>query len=97
MNQISNSSKLSFNSTLKKGYKLEEYLDKVQNKNQRRKLTHFRISNHKLKIEYRRYQNIPRDERLCSNCDMETVEDEYHFIFDCQCYETQKETTQTSY
>ena len=49
--QISKSSKLSFYSTLKKEYKLEEYLNKIQNKNQRRKLTQFRISNHKLKMD----------------------------------------------
>ena len=53
-------------------------------------MSQFRISYHKLKIEYGRYQNIPRDERLCSYCVIETVEDEYHFIFDCQCYETER-------
>jgi hypothetical protein len=88
--QISKSSNLSFYSTFKKEYKLEEYLNNIENKSQRKILTQFRISNHKLKIEYGRYQNIPRDERLCNNCNMQTVEDEFHFVFDCQCYETKR-------
>ena len=59
-------------------------------KNQRKILIQFRISNHKLKIEYGRWQNIPRDKRFCSNCNIEAVEDEYYFIFDFQCYESER-------
>ena len=88
--EISKSTKLSFYSTFKKDYKLEDYLTKIPLKNQRRIFTQFRISNHKLKVEYGCYQNLPRDERLCKNCNIEAVEDEYHFIFDCQCYEAER-------
>ena len=38
----------------------------------------------KLAVETGRYSNIPRNERICHIC--KTVEDEYHFIFDCKMY-----------
>ena len=86
--QIANSTKLSFYHTFKKEFKLEHYLTNIKNPSQRRIFTQFRLSNHKLQIEYGRYQNIPRNERLCKNCDNNTVEDEYHFAFECQNYQT---------
>ena len=44
-------------------------------------ITRFRVSAHTLLIEKGRYHNIERDKRLCQMCDMNDVEDEYHFIF----------------
>ena len=41
-----------------------------------------RISSHKLRIETGRYDNIPRDERLCSLCNCNKIEDETHFSLD---------------
>ena len=57
--------------------------------NERRCLTKFRLSNHKLMIEYGPYQNMPQEERLCKLCDSNEVEDEYqvedeyHFAMSC--------------
>ena len=86
--ELTNSRKLSFYQTFKKGYQLEKYLNVIKNFSQRRTYTRFRISNHKLEIEYGRYQNTPRDERICKNCNLQEVEDEFHFSLECQKYET---------
>ena len=77
--KLDNSSKLSFYSTFKSEYKLEDYLTTIRNASQRKAVTKFRISCHKLQIEYGRYHNIPREQRLCNLCDTNEIEDEYHF------------------
>ena len=65
------------------------YLDKIKNFEQRRTLTRFRISAHKLAIETGRYKGIPRHDRICTRCTDNTVEDERHFLFSCN-YHTQE-------
>jgi hypothetical protein len=45
--------------TVKKNFGFEKYLDKIKNFEQRRTLTRFRISAHKLAIETCRYKGIP--------------------------------------
>ena len=45
-----------------------------------------RISSHKLKIETGRYDNIPRDDRLCNLCNCNRTEDETHFLLDCPSF-----------
>ena len=45
-----------------------------------------RISSHKLKIETGRYDNIPRDEMLCSLCNSNRIDDETHFSLDCPSF-----------
>jgi hypothetical protein len=85
--EIENSSKLSFYTTFKKDYNLEDYLQIIKNPKQRRIFSKFRISNHKLEIEYARYHNVPRDERFCNKCKNNTVEDEFHFALQCDKYE----------
>ena len=84
---IKYSSKLSFYSTFKKHYNLEEYLNIIKDPNQRRLFSKFRISNHKLEIEFGRYSDVPRQERLCKYCNKLAVEDEFHFSFECEKYE----------
>ena len=72
--KMTNSTKLSFYSTFKTEYKLEQYLTFIKNPTQRKIFTN--ISNHKLLIEYGRYQNISREKRLCELCKSNEVEDE---------------------
>jgi hypothetical protein len=45
--------------TVKNNFGFEKYLDKIKNFEQRRTLTRFRISAHKLAIETGRYKGIP--------------------------------------
>ena len=46
----------------------------------------YRISAHCLNIETGRFYNIERHHRLCNMCDKQEVEDEYHFILECDKY-----------
>jgi hypothetical protein len=67
-------------------FRREIYLNEVENKSHRRYLAKFRISARNLEIEMGRYENKPRDERLCSGC--LKVENEAHFLFECNSYST---------
>lgn len=66
----------------------ECYLD-VLPKNLRFFITRIRVSAHVLRIQTGRYgQNrIPRNERYCLCCNTLDIEDEYHFMLICPCYE----------
>ena len=47
----------------------------------RQLIAKFRTSDHCLQIETGRYINIPRQQRLCTTCNI--LEDEYHFFLNC--------------
>ena len=55
-------------------------------------ITRWRLSNHDLLIETGRYSGIPRNERLCDNCDI--LEDEKHVVFVCSRYNPIRERFQ---
>ena len=88
-----NSSKLSFLSSFKSEFKLEEYLSSIKNPSPRRLLSKFRTSSHKLHIEILNPDDTtktPREQRLCEYCDTNEIEDEYHFTLSCKYYEQQR-------
>ena len=80
--------KLSFYYTFKKNYSLSAYLDLPRKNPSRKSLVKLRISSHKIKprIETGRYNKIPCDERLCSLCNCNKIEDETYFLLDCPSY-----------
>jgi len=43
-------------------------------------LTNIRSGTLKLNVETGRYQNIVRENRMCLSCNMNVLEDEYHFV-----------------
>ena len=45
------------------------------------------MSNHKLEIEFGRHKNVPREQRIRKCCKKSAVEDEFHFVFECEKYE----------
>ena len=51
-------------------------------------ITKLRISAHSLRIHNGRFgvNRVPRHERLCLNCNLQDVEDLYHFVCICQKY-----------
>ena len=61
---------------------MEEYLTKSKTKS-RIVFTKLRANNNRLPLITGRYQNIPREERLCNKCDSSIVGDEYHAILEC--------------
>ena len=63
-----------------------DYLDFIYEKKFKTAFTKFRLSSHDLAIERGRYENIPRDERICKNCNLNMVENEFHFLLVCPKY-----------
>ena len=51
-----------------------------------------RISDHFLEIEKGRYKNIKREERICQHCNINEIDDEKHFFFNCTKNKTLRET-----
>ena len=45
--------------------------------------TKFRVSDHSLEIESGRYKNITKEERICKNCNLNEIRDEYHLFLKC--------------
>ena len=73
---------------MKTNYSPPAYLlsDLTRKNPSRKTLVKLRISSHKLRIETGRYDNIPRDERLCNLCNCNRIEDETHFLLDCPSF-----------
>ena len=59
------------------------------NRNQRSVFCKLRISAHSLMIEKGRYSypKIPSENRICTKCDLQETEDEFHFIMKCKAYD----------
>ena len=62
---------------------LQPYLRKPIALKYKHILSKYRLSAHSLSIETGRYHNISRNNRICSLCNMNTLEDEYHFVLVC--------------
>lgn len=67
---------------------MADYLNMLFNKTNRKCLTRLRMSSHNLFIETKRYgpNRTPRNERFCTLCDLHELEDEFHFVIKCSCY-----------
>ena len=84
--------KLEFYKVFKEEYSLSDYLHQLRNFNEIRNLVKFRISNHKLIIELGRYQtgNIPKEKMIFPLCKSIQVENEIHFLIQCNKYTLQR-------
>ena len=80
---LEDSKKLEFYNTFKTEYTPSYYLDLTKKITNRKSLVKLRIGNHKLIIESGRYDQIPRENRLCPSCRSSEIEDETHFLFKC--------------
>ena len=83
---LQQSQKRSFYCTIKDDYSPSPYLALTRKNPSRKALVRFRISSHQLRIETGRYENIPRNERICHFCTSNKIEDENHFLLDCKAY-----------
>lgn len=90
-NKSVSSGKLTTYFNIKKKFNLERYL-LLDNFNLRRAMCRLRISAHDLRIESGRYykNKILRADRLCTRCDMNEVEDEFHFLTKCKLFEKER-------
>ena len=85
---VDNGNKLRTYRCYKKEYCTENYVLLNMNRDQRRILAKFRSCNLPLAIETGRYSRpkTPLHERLCKYCESSSIEDETHFLIDCEFY-----------
>ncbi len=79
--------KLGFYSKYKESFTQHQYLN-MPDFHDRQRITKLLCSDHSLEIETGRHRLIrkPREERTCTMCDLNQVEDEKHFLLDCPAY-----------
>ena len=85
-NAQSGGNKLRLYRHFKKSFKLESYLTNIKSHLHRNAFYKSRISAHSLMCEIGRYCNTPYEQWLCCLCEMNKVESEHHFIFECSYY-----------
>jgi len=73
----------------------ESYLSSVNVDKYRIALCKLRVASHWLNIERGRWNGTPRNEKICRFCNK--VENEYHFLFECTIYSTNRETYLSRY
>ena len=71
---------------LKQSFEMSPYLLIIQNKKHRNAIAKLRLSSHQLNIETGRHANIERLDRKCNLCNLDDLEDEYHFTLICPIY-----------
>ena len=83
---VNTTSKLETLKCLNKVFNFEKYLTCIKIDSHRVALTRFRCSAHKLMIEEGRHRNVEKYYRLCQICNINVIEDEYHFLLVCPAY-----------
>jgi hypothetical protein len=83
---IKESSKLKLYSELKTETGTEDYLTYITNIKHRVDLTRLRLSSHSLNIETGRHTSTQRENRICTLCNTNTIEDETHVLVNCPMY-----------
>ena len=60
-------------------------------------LLKFRLSNHRLPVETGCWENIPLDERKCNLCPKNDIGDEFHYLFACDYFHSDRKQFLKSY
>ncbi len=60
-------------------------------------LLKFRVLNNKLPVNRLRFEDIPRNERICKNCNINEVGDEFHYLFSCPFFNSIRNQYITKY
>lgn len=68
------------------GHNLQFYLSRPINYLYKPLICKYRIHAHCLKVETGRFFNVDRCNRFCEMCSKRVLEDEYHFILECEKY-----------
>ena len=78
--------------TIKQEFSAEPYL-RIGKFHLRKAICKLRISAHNLMIESGRYakpRSLPRSERICKLCNLNCIENEFHYISQCPFYEPER-------
>ena len=92
MEQKSTDGKLDTYFSIKKEFTAEPYL-MLEKFHLRKALCKLRLSAHNLMIEAGRYvkpKSLPRSERICKNCNLQCIENEFHFLSRCPLYDSER-------
>ena len=71
----------------KNKYGSEHYVKHLQSRRKRSLSAQFRLGVLQLRIETGRFRNLPYEQRICQLCELNKVEDEFHFIMECPLYD----------
>ena len=85
--EMERKTKLRYYKVIKKDLEMEKYLISESNAYHRKIFTLFRIGAYQLRIETGRWNEEDRGDRLCLKCMNGDVEDELHFLFECNAYD----------
>ena len=84
--ELAQSNKLDTLKGVNKVFSFEIYMSCISIETHMVAHSRFRCSAHKLMIEEGRYRNIARMHLLCQYCNMNILEDEFHFLLVCPAY-----------
>ena len=87
---IQESTKLNFYKLIKTSYCLHNCINVLNVRKFRHFYMSLKLGSLSLEIQRGRFNNIPRNERLCKLCGTD-VEDEYHLVLKCPIYEDLRE------
>ena len=87
--KVSSSSKGRTYNLFKHDINFENYLTKLTKKHYSA-LLKFRLSNHRLPVETGRWENTPLDERKCVLCEKNDIGDEFHYLFVCNHFKSER-------
>ena len=73
---------------LNQDFEMCPYLKEIVNRNLRNALSRLRQSSHQLTIESGRHRGIERQNRKCTLCTTNDIEDEYHMVLICPRYQS---------
>ena len=81
-----NKPKLRFYRIFKNTFKPETYVKLNLSVHERSQLAQLRFGILPLKVETGRFSNTPLEDRKCEMCNADEIEDECHFLFECERY-----------
>ena len=85
-NEVHNKPKLRTYVQIKDTFEPEPYVLSNINRQRRSLLTQIRLGILPVKIETGRFRSLSLDQMICELCEMQKVENEIHFIFECPLY-----------
>ena len=97
LENLSSSNKCLYYRMLKNNIETEPYLHKLEFRRFRIALARFRCSSHNLLIETGRYNRTNRNERICTLCNLNVIEDEFHFLLECHAFKRLRDKYLPSY
>ena len=89
-NELSKKKKLRFYQTLNTNLKPSIYLNAVHDKHARSLVSQLRLGILLLRVETGRYKNESYPDRICEYCNENSIEDEEHFLVNCEKYHTER-------